>query len=270
MFSFQTKRVAQICVASMSALLMGYSAVACSPQAPPVSGIRKGAGLFRKRVVFKTPMTSITNITVIGKEGNKLGVCDQLGCRIVALDDGKLISTIRFPSSSLYSQLVRFSESSGGMILCRGGGFSDIMLLNSSGNLIWRRGGGGSVARNSHNWAEVNELGHEQSMEFYIARRKGIVCLNSQGRTLWETGLGSWYEHLGVYHSPLKKTPEIVGLTQDNMLHFFFPDGTLIRTLKSPRPMISFRFVKWPLGEQRPRFVAATLNSSIISSMDKS
>lgn len=155
---------------------------------------------------------------------------------------------------------------------CRGGGFSDVGLVDADGNTVWSFDGGGFFNEGgAANHLFAGDINGDGDMEFCVAFSESLACFDKEGRTLWRVIDGDWYDQVEIVN---------LGTTATRVLAVRHPPASRVDYLdvrngsgellaRQPVPD-SYRFdiVQWPPHQEEPSLVTQVGSSLAFRSLD--
>jgi len=183
----------------------------------------------------------------------KLAVFDQENLWILDLHGGTAQCELDYRKHGYFARPLLIDVDGDGSreIACRGGGFSDVALLDATGNVEWRIPGNYKRDVTANSMA-VGDLDRDGTAELYVANTNGLQSLSADGSTRWRAGgEREIFWHVEVFDSNLPSTHQVVasvqphGRHQPKYLDFFQSHGELVRRVMPGRPFTDFRLVRW-------------------------
>jgi hypothetical protein len=169
-------------------------------------------------------------------------------------------------STHMGSVLVDIDRDGTSETLRLGGGFSDVVLIDSSGVEVWRKPGGwsGDFTANGMAYADLDRDGED---EFYVAGRDGLYCFDARGVERWKVGDGIHW-HVAVYDPSDVEHARIVSYVtrhrKRTTLEFRDARGLLLHQALSPSMSAGFELLQWPSGPDRLRILARSASSVML------
>lgn len=155
-------------------------------------------------------------------------------------------------------------------IVCRGGGFSDVGLLDSAGKLLWKKSGS-YTTESTANSMSVGDLDRDGAMEFYVAATDGLYSFAVDGSRIWRIGgENEVYWAVELFDSEVASERLIVanvqhrGRHQPRFLEFRDLQGNLMRRIRPARHINSFRVLRWPIGAKSLRILGRSGSALVI------
>lgn len=260
---------------------------ACLPGPTPLELREKrvvvGAGVLTKSVFFrqdetaKPRMTYITEIAELGKAGKSAREIAVFDCGDFWLVDPHT-RVARWVTSHRAAGgrpcLVDVDGDGTPEIVCRGGGFSDVGLLDSTGKLLWKKPGG-YTTESTANWMSGGDLDRDGATEFYVAASDGLYSFAADGSRTWRVGRADeMYWGVELFDSKIVSERQIVasiqrrGRYQPRFLEFRDHHGNLMRRVKPARCIGRFRLLRWPIDAKPLRILARSGSAVVILDRD--
>ncbi len=226
--------------------------IGCHGCAGPRRGVLMGEDFLQKSLFYQERSCSVTHIsesTTDGSGERLIAVFSQCSVSLVDLKTGSHKSTVQFDMSTLSPVYVETDRDDGREILCRGGGFGKIALLDERGRVIWKLPGPGDTRCAS------GDLDRDGELEFYVSSWDGLSRVDSKGQIVWEreTPTQTWY--VEIYYPDDGSEPRLVVLSTGAVVRLYNRDGMLERTVQLPRNVRELRLVQWPFDPHRLHFV---------------
>lgn len=153
-------------------------------------------------------------------------------------------------------------------IAMRGGGFSDVGLIDSTGKLLWKKSGSYATHSTANSMA-VGDLNRDGAMEFYVAATDGLYSFAANGSRKWRVGgANDCYWRAELFDSRVASECQIVakvqrrGRYQPQFLEFRDHQGNLLRRVKPAREVGAFRVLEWPI-DGRPLRILSRYGSAL-------
>lgn len=227
-------------------------AIACHGCAGPRRGVLKGEDFLQKSLFYQriaTPVAHISESTTDGSGERLIAVFGQRSVSLVDLKTGSLKSTVQFDITSISPAYVDMHRDDGRKILCRGGGFGNVGLLDDRGRVIWKRPGPRDTRCAS------GDLDRDGELEFYVSSWDGLSRVDSKGQIVWERQIPtqSWY--VEIFYPDDGSDPRLVVLSSRAVVHLYNRDGLLDKSVQLPQYVVELRLVQWPIDPHGLHFV---------------
>ena len=194
-------------------------------------GIIKGDDLFEKSPFYQsqTPVTPTTHIALLDSDSDsatKIGIFNQFGMHIVDGERRTLIKKVKFDWSPGITrpEVVDLRDDGSFKIMVRGGGYTDVGLMNDEGKVLWR------------DWLApydmaAGDVDGNGVLEFYTSDSKGLQKVNFNGKKVWRVNYPLLYNVM-VYESGKDEDASIVTCSHKYRFQFWNVKGELLRDIQ--------------------------------------
>ena len=169
----------------------------------PAPSAYSGNGFFNKRSLLDASRSTttqsplISQLQYIGGDQGVLAYVANDELRMIDSGSGELKNRIPLDLTSPRMLFQNVCNDERPETILGGRGFADVGLLDAGGNVMWRRTGGGRGPGVVQSLA-AGDLNLDGEMEFYLATRDGLECLDVHGRQKWKRAIGTWVNSVEV------------------------------------------------------------------------
>lgn len=214
----------------------------------------KGKDFIKKELFYssenKKGIVNIAKLSLCSSEAYDIAIFDCQSMHRVNIQAGTIKQKVNFKNGCVFRPTLYALTCDNYLIYNSGGGFSNIVVIDSTGNFLW-----------SYNPPDTQvykmvagDLDRDGEVEFYAATSQGLHKISSKGEKIWGRGGMVW--NVGIFSSPDNTSDYLlVRSNKSDSLEIYNYLGNFIRELNLEVRISDFKICNWPeLGHFLARY----------------